>query len=703
MNVNSFENNPRIIPFPELSSPVLDQPLSERIVNVALPFLKMHPSTFLIATGFDGARRIYDISRQAHLSYSEGHNDQFRKELVKGAIIITTIALTILQPTLSFIGAHSVEIISNLAVCASLIRAGKFEESRKHLLKIAFSLIQILSVTYLTPELLALSFLTKAALDLYESSKEFSKDRYLEGVANLLLAFINARQAIPHMQFAYEDMFLEKMSQLKLNEMFSIPGAQAEETIRNSISQPDLVSLIKPFQQQSSKPFILDQYLRANGYSRNLNDLAFEELNGRFNFHYLRFQNCTFTKSEFDESKFMDSQFIDCDFSFSSLTNSIFERTDFISSTFTYTVFNWSTFKEVNWIACDLSGTSFNDASFFSSLFENCILFETCFFDSKAKDTKIVDSDLTDTLLLNSKEAFAIEGGTPHQMTRPIIGIPWHFDGVGPFTHAIHSAIRDNNGIPFTFEYSPPGLNTQRFDSAVRKLIRKGQSNPRAYRNRSISQVLIDDAQKDPVLKGVFAFTKRVSCLIDGLIIPGGNDIHPELYGKTKESRTLTDNDFVHSMTEIGMIHQAEMHKIPTMGICRGAQMINVFFGGTLKQHVDNHKDSLDILTYDSTLHPNLSRLTAKILEGDPLVALSMHHQANDRLGRGIRTILSYDNVPKLLISDNENFILSQIHPEIYSLDIFSEYTQFPAFTNNRNFFVHLADQASLKRNDKHC
>ena len=73
----------------------------------------------------------------------------------------------------------------------------------------------------------------------------------------------------------------------------------------------------------------------------------------------------------------------------------------------------------------------------------------------------------------------------------------------------------------------------------------------------------------------------------DGLLLPGGGDIAPWRYGQ--ENRSSRDVEPERDQEELALLAMFAAIKRPVLGICRGLQTINVFFGGTLLQHIQGH------------------------------------------------------------------------------------------------------------------
>jgi gamma-glutamyl-gamma-aminobutyrate hydrolase PuuD len=97
---------------------------------------------------------------------------------------------------------------------------------------------------------------------------------------------------------------------------------------------------------------------------------------------------------------------------------------------------------------------------------------------------------------------------------------------------------------------------------------------------------------------------------IDGIIFTGGADIQPARYGKQSEERLCGEIDETRDQAEFQLANDAEQEGLPTLGICRGLQLLNVHRGGTLITDIEtfggrNHKRTGDDL--DSRHHVNVT------------------------------------------------------------------------------------------------
>src|SRR5437588_28228 len=148
---------------------------------------------------------------------------------------------------------------------------------------------------------------------------------------------------------------------------------------------------------------------------------------------------------------------------------------------------------------------------------------------------------------------------------------------------------------------------------------------------------------------------------LDGLLLTGGTDVNPALYGDQRHPKTEDPDDPLDAL-EMGLLRDALSAGKPVLAICRGMQLFNVFHGGTLIQHLDSH-DSPDAI-HNIQIVPN-SRLAAIIGEGEHAVN-SRHHQAVARVGGGlIVSARSSDGVIEALEHPGHAFAVAvQWHPE---------------------------------------
>ena len=145
----------------------------------------------------------------------------------------------------------------------------------------------------------------------------------------------------------------------------------------------------------------------------------------------------------------------------------------------------------------------------------------------------------------------------------------------------------------------------------------------------------------------------------DALVLSGStSDVNPRLYGAPADPRTVV-TDLPRDLRDAAAMRRALASDLPVVGICRGAQLLSVLFGGSLTQHVEDHVDVVHAVT---TAPGSAAR---RALGARPAIP-SDHHQAVDRLGRGLRvTATSPDGLVEAVEVPGRRLALgTQWHPE---------------------------------------
>lgn len=167
---------------------------------------------------------------------------------------------------------------------------------------------------------------------------------------------------------------------------------------------------------------------------------------------------------------------------------------------------------------------------------------------------------------------------------------------------------------------------------------------------------------------------------LDGLLLPGGPDVRPNLYGQPQHPASQGIDD-PRDALELALARWAVRDDLPVFGICRGHQVLNVALGGTLMQDIPSQWDTP--LTHD--IHDGQPRSTrlhevsiapgshlASILGQTQIPVNSIHHQSVQEAAPGARVTASApDGIIEALEVPGKQFALSvQWHPEdLYSDD----------------------------------
>ena len=152
--------------------------------------------------------------------------------------------------------------------------------------------------------------------------------------------------------------------------------------------------------------------------------------------------------------------------------------------------------------------------------------------------------------------------------------------------------------------------------------------------------------------------------MIDKLILTGGQNVHPQFYG---EKKTIESDDYnlVRDEFELALLKEALRQNKPIMAICRGVQLVNVAFGGTLHQEIEGHWQGLPFGTSHSI--ETVEGSVVAQLFGKESQVNSVHHQSIKDLAPNFRVtaIDPRDQTIEAIESVDEHRIIGlQWHPE---------------------------------------
>jgi putative glutamine amidotransferase len=157
---------------------------------------------------------------------------------------------------------------------------------------------------------------------------------------------------------------------------------------------------------------------------------------------------------------------------------------------------------------------------------------------------------------------------------------------------------------------------------------------------------------------------------LDGLVLSGGADLDPSLYGRESHPN-LGSLERERDEWELALLMAARKSDLPVLAICRGFQLVNVAFGGTLHQHVELEEGSghpqwdVDGRTTTHEVKVLAGTTTSKILP-EQWPVNSLHHQTVDTIGEGLTiSAIAPDGVVEGLETPDGNLLAVQWHPEL--------------------------------------
>lgn len=209
---------------------------------------------------------------------------------------------------------------------------------------------------------------------------------------------------------------------------------------------------------------------------------------------------------------------------------------------------------------------------------------------------------------------------------------------------------------------------------AVTATIRE-EDSPRRVRLNAAYVTALENAGLVPLVVPPLtdpAAADRILAAVDGLLLTGGEDVAPEYFGEEPHPKLGTVSK-ARDATEIALISAARRLRMPLMAICRGIQVLNVESGGSLIQDIAAQRP--DALEHNGSGPRGAALHAVDIAEGSILGLAtgagrldvnSLHHQAIDRLGDGLRvTARAPDGIIEGVESTDDWWVLAvQWHPE---------------------------------------
>lgn len=165
------------------------------------------------------------------------------------------------------------------------------------------------------------------------------------------------------------------------------------------------------------------------------------------------------------------------------------------------------------------------------------------------------------------------------------------------------------------------------------------------------------------VSRGLYTCSWEEAEGCDALLLPGGGDIAPELFGQKDQGSREVDE--ILDRMQLRILDSYIRRKKPVLGICKGMQIINTYYGGTIKQHLKtaHFHEYRNGDQYHMTIVRKGSIL--ETLYGLRFPVNSAHHQGIDRLGEHLQAIqFAEDRVIEGIVHEELPVIGVQWHPE---------------------------------------
>lgn len=163
---------------------------------------------------------------------------------------------------------------------------------------------------------------------------------------------------------------------------------------------------------------------------------------------------------------------------------------------------------------------------------------------------------------------------------------------------------------------------------------------------------------------------------LDGLVLTGGGDVDPDRYGEAPHD-SVTNVNAARDEFEIALVREARVRHLPVLAICRGLQVTNVAFGGTLIQDIPSEMGSMAHTVIGHAVYDGHQPVTvetisliAKATGASDLMVNSIHHQAVKDLAPGFRAVAwANDGIIEGIEHEDDEWPLLAVqwHPEYLS------------------------------------
>ena len=191
------------------------------------------------------------------------------------------------------------------------------------------------------------------------------------------------------------------------------------------------------------------------------------------------------------------------------------------------------------------------------------------------------------------------------------------------------------------------------------------------YRRSYVNDDYIDSVIQNGGIPYIIPFKEQL-LNVQGLILSGGHDVDPHNYGEEPEQK-LGDIWPERDKFDMRLLKLAEENGIPVLWICRGAQIINVYHGGTLYQDLSYRKEKT--LKHSQCQTPTLLTHTVKTIAGTKIAELlgkkemqtnSFHHQLIKDVADDFKvSARCVDGVVEAIENEDASVIAVQWHPEM--------------------------------------
>lgn len=462
---------------------------------------------------------------------------------------------------------------------------------------------------------------------------------------------------------------------------------------KKTITQEELTQLLKELPKiktENSRNVVLADLLKERGYSTELKNIDFAipevtvnpqtlagagtpiepwlatDLLTAIDFSNLTLLNCNFRYTNLSHSIFNNCLIKECN-----LQEAILQKASLTHSTIEHTLLTTtmapqSIWKEVTIKNCDASYMNFYQAHLNRVIFTENEMQGTNFFAAKVENSSL-NGVQGSPLLFETKDKFISAQPLSFLVEEPIVILPWNVTQAGICALRVDHALKREGGIPLRFNYLPD-IDTEKLNKEVLHLIETIRRSKKKIKSlpMEILQQVEEKPHQYPLIQNLKKTAESLAIHCNALVLPGGADIQPIFYGEVQHEKTKPDPDFRRSIFEFALLFEANKRGLPVLSICRGSQLSNIYYGGSLEQHVKGH---LFVVQKNSPT-PETGKgagVVRGLMKGQEVMGYAFHHQAYKKIGEGLELVAKHEDscVPKALEKDTgAPQVAVQWHPE---------------------------------------
>jgi len=369
----------------------------------------------------------------------------------------------------------------------------------------------------------------------------------------------------------------------------------------------------------------------------------------------------------FESMVFENIQFEDCNFQWINFTNAHFKNVKFIRCNFQYVAFDQASFNHVVFEESNLSDAIFYKADLKQVLFSKNLGLYTSFMQANLENVSFVENNLegSNFHLATGHNTNFPSNTNPHK--KPFILVSWNDQAPGVAGVKALKRIQELGGIPLKFHYKDPEIDSKKLQEEVKTIFKNIEKNSLI----SIPKQILDFAVKGsfPEIEKIKKKAHQFVSATSGVYFPGGRDIQPYFYGQETHSHTMTTEDIRRDVFEFAILDELDRSDRPFLGVCRGIQIANIWYGGTLNQFVEGHHFVLQEYHLAEAINENQTNsVVANIFHHtkEKFIGYSHHFQTIGQVGQKLTvTARSDDQTIKAMEMLNRTFfVLIQWHPE---------------------------------------